>query len=91
MAESTNRLGEIFFHLFTHLCEGFPGGARVGFEMGIDISPSSNVNLTYVSDPATSYVKSIDQQESKNLNAKLGFDLTTSKGFSMMSISSTFL
>ena len=56
-----------------------------GFEMGIDISPSSNVNLTYVSDPATTYVKSIDQQESKNLNTKLGFDLTNSKGFSMMS------
>ncbi len=57
-----------------------------GFEMGIDISPSSNVNLTYVSDPATSYVKSIDQQESKNLNAKLGLDLTSSKGFSIMSL-----
>ena len=57
-----------------------------GFEMGIDISPSSNVNLTYVSDPATSYVKSIDQQETKNLNAKLGLDLTSSKGFSIMSL-----
>ena len=57
-----------------------------GFEMGIDISPSSNVNLTYVSDPATTYVKSIDQQASKNLNAKLGLDLTNSKGFSMMSL-----
>ena len=38
-----------------------------------------------MSDPNTVYAKSIDQQESKNLNAKFGFDLTTSKGFSMMS------
>ena len=56
-----------------------------GFEIGLDISPSSDVKLNYVSDPNTVYAKSIDQQESKNLNAKLGFDLTTSKGFSMMS------
>ena len=53
--------------------------------MGIDISPSSNVSLNYVSDPGTTYIKSIDQQENKNLNAKLGFDLTNSKGFSIMS------
>ena len=52
-----------------------------GFEIGLDISPSSDVKLNYVSDPNTVYAKSIDQQESKNLNAKLGFDLTTSKGF----------
>ena len=56
-----------------------------GFEIGLDISPSSDVKLNYVSDPNTVYAKSIDQQESKNLNAKFGFDLTTSKGFSMMS------
>ena len=56
-----------------------------GFEIGLDISPSSEVKLSYVSDPNTVYVKSIDQQESKNLNTKFGFDLTTSKGLSMMS------
>ena len=56
-----------------------------GFEIGLDISPSSEVKLHYVSDPNTIYAKSIDQQESKNLNAKFGFDLTTIKGFSMMS------
>ena len=56
-----------------------------GFEIGLDISPSSEVKLNYVSDPNTVYVKSIDQQESKNLNTKFGFDLTTSKGLSMMS------
>ena len=53
--------------------------------MGIDISPSSNVSLNYVSDPGTTYVKSIDQQESKNLNAKLGLDLVNINGFSMIS------
>ena len=53
--------------------------------MGIDISPSSNVSLNYVSDPGTKYVKSIDQQESKNLNAKLGLDLVNINGFSMIS------
>ncbi len=56
-----------------------------GFEIGLDISPSSEVKLHYVSDPNTVYAKSIDQQESKNLNAKFGFDLNTIKGFSMMS------
>ena len=31
----------------------------VGFEMGIDISPSSNVSLNYVSDPGTTYISNL--------------------------------
>ena len=55
-----------------------------GFELGLDLSPSSDVSLNYVSDPNTKYTKSIDQQGEKNVKGKVGFDLLTETGWSFM-------
>ena len=55
-----------------------------GFELGIDLSPSSDVSLNYVSDPNTKYTKSIDQQGEKSIKGKIGFDLLTNTGWSLM-------
>ena len=55
-----------------------------GFELGIDLSPSSDVSLNYVSDPNTKYTKSIDQQDEKSIKGKIGFDVLHNNGWSMM-------
>ena len=55
-----------------------------GFELGLDLSPSSDVSLNYVSDPNTKYTKSIDQQGEKNIKGKVGFDLLKENGWSLM-------
>jgi methionine-rich copper-binding protein CopC len=55
-----------------------------GFELGLDLSPNSDVSLNYVSDPNTKYTKSIDQQGEKNVKGKVGFDLLTENGWSFM-------
>ena len=55
-----------------------------GFELGIDLSPSSDVSLNYVSDPNTKYTKSIDQQDEKSIKGKIGFDILTNTGWSLM-------
>ena len=55
-----------------------------GFELGIDLSPSSDVSLNYVSDPNTKYTKSIDQQDEKSIKGKIGFDILTKTGWSLM-------
>ena len=55
-----------------------------GFELGIDLSPSSDVSLNYVSDPNTKYTKSIDQHGEKSVKGKIGFDILTRKGWSLM-------
>ena len=55
-----------------------------GFELGLDLSPNSDVSLNYVSDPNTKYTKSIDQQGEKNVKGKVGFDLLTETGWSFM-------
>ena len=55
-----------------------------GFELGLDLSPSSDVSLNYVSDPNTKYTKSIDQRGEKSIKGKIGFDLLTETGWSSM-------
>ncbi len=55
-----------------------------GFELGLNLSPSSDVSLNYVSDPNTKYTKSIDQQGEKNIKGKVGFDLLKENGWSLM-------
>ena len=55
-----------------------------GFELGLDLSPSSDVSLNYVSDPNTKYTKSIDQQGEKSIKGKVGFDLLKENGWSLM-------
>ena len=52
--------------------------------MGIDLSPSSDVSLNYVSDPNTKYTKSIDQQDEKSIKGKIGFDVLHNNGLSLM-------
>ncbi len=55
-----------------------------GFELGLDLSPSSDVSLNYVSDPNTKYTKSIDQQGEESIKGKIGFDLLNDNGLSLM-------
>ena len=55
-----------------------------GFELGLDLSPSSDVSLNYVSDPNSKYTKSIDQQGEKSIKGKVGFDLLKENGWSLM-------
>ena len=55
-----------------------------GFELGLHLSPSSDVSLNYVSDPNTKYTKSIDQHGEKSIKGKIGFDLLTNTGWSLM-------
>ena len=55
-----------------------------GFELGYDLSPSSDVTLNYVSDPNTNYSQSIDQEGEESLKGKIGFDLLTETGWSLM-------
>ena len=55
-----------------------------GFELGLDLSPNSDVSLNYVSDPNTKYTKSIDQQGEKSIKGKIGFDLLKENGWSLM-------
>ena len=55
-----------------------------GFELGLDLSPSSDVSLNYVSDPNTKYTKSIDQQGEESVKGKIGFDLLKDNGWSLM-------
>ena len=59
---------------------------NAGVELGIDFSPSSDVSITYVSDPNTVYIRSIDQQESKSGKVTLGFDIITQTGFSLSTL-----
>ncbi len=55
-----------------------------GFELGLDLSPSSDVSLNYVSDPNTKFTKSIDQQGEESVKGKIGFDLLKDNGWSLM-------
>ncbi len=57
-----------------------------GIELGLDISPSSDVSIKYVSDPNTTYTRSIDQQEPKSGKVKLGLDVITQTGFSLTTL-----
>ncbi len=57
-----------------------------GMELGLDFSPSSDAEITYVSDPNTKYTKSIDQQDvsgSVSGKTKIGFDILTKTGLSI--------
>ena len=64
--------------------ENFTIKPNGGLEIGLDISPSSEVKLNYVSDPNTVFVKSIEHKNEKLLNTNLGFDLTSNNGFSLI-------
>ena len=55
-----------------------------GFELGLDLSPNSDVSLNYVSDPNTKYTKSIDQHGEKSIKGKIGFDVLHNNGLSLM-------
>ena len=55
-----------------------------GFELGLDLSPNSDISLNYVSDPNTKYTKSIDQQGEESIKGKVGFDLLKDNGWSLM-------
>ena len=59
---------------------------NAGIELGLDFSPSSDASITYVSDPNTSYMRSIDQQKSKSGKVKLGLDIITNTGFSLSTL-----
>ena len=59
---------------------------NAGIELGLDFSPSSDASITYVSDPNTSYMRSIDQQKSKSGKVKLGLDIITQTGFSLSTL-----
>ncbi len=57
-----------------------------GMELGLDFSPSSDAEITYVSDPNTKYTKSIDQQDvsgSVSGKTKIGFDILSKTGLSI--------
>ncbi len=64
--------------------ENFTVKPNGGLEIGLDISPSSEVKINYVSDPNTIFIKSIEHKNEKLLNTNLGFDLTSNNGFSLM-------
>ena len=55
-----------------------------GLQLGLDLSPSSDVSLNYVSDPNTKHTKSIDQQDEESIKGKIGFDILTNTGWSFM-------
>ena len=55
-----------------------------GFELGLDLSPNSDISLNYVSDPNTKYTKSIDHQGEESIKGKVGFDLLKDNGWSLM-------
>tara|TARA_B100001142_G_scaffold208693_1_gene206834 strand:- start:37 stop:2406 length:2370 start_codon:yes stop_codon:yes gene_type:complete len=55
-----------------------------GLKLGLDLSPSSDVSLSYVSDPNTKHTKSIDQQDEESVKGKIGFDILTNTGWSFM-------
>ena len=59
---------------------------NAGIELELDFSPSSDASITYVSDPNTSYMRSIDQQKSKSGKVKLGLDIITQTGFSLSTL-----
>ena len=49
-----------------------------------DFSPSTNTNVSYVSDPNTDYFIRIGNQSSHNYKIGLGFDLSTISGWSII-------
>ena len=49
-----------------------------------DFSPSTNTNVSYVSDPNTDYFIRIGNQSAHNFKIGLGFDLSTISGWSVI-------
>ena len=49
-----------------------------------DFSPSTNTNVSYVSDPGTDYFVRIGNQSTHNYKAGLGFDFSTITGWSII-------
>ena len=56
----------------------------VRLEYTVDFSPSTNTNVSYVSDPNTDYFIRIGNQSTHNYKAGLGFDLSTVTGLSII-------
>ncbi len=60
-----------------------------GMEFGLDFSPSSDAEITYVSDPNTKYTRSIDQQDASgsiSAKTKIGLDVMAQTGWSMITL-----
>jgi len=53
-------------------------------EYGANFSPSSNVIVSYVSDPSTDYTLSIAHEATHNIRVGLGFDFITENGLTIM-------
>ena len=54
------------------------------FEYIVDFSPSTNTNVSYVSNPGTDYFVKIGNQSTHNYKAGLGFDFSTITGWSII-------
>ena len=60
-----------------------------GMEIGLDFSPTSDAEITYVSDPNTKYTRSIDQQDASGSitgKTKIGFDILSQSGLSLTTL-----
>ncbi len=60
-----------------------------GMEFGLDFSPTSDAEITYVSDPNTKYTRSIDQQDASGSisgKTKIGFDILAQTGLSIITL-----
>ena len=60
-----------------------------GMEVGLDFSPTSDAEITYVSDPNTKYTRSIDQQDASGSitgKTKIGFDILSQTGLSLITL-----
>ena len=58
-------------------------------ELGLDLSPTSDADITYVSDPNTKYTRSIDQQDTSGSisgKTKIGFDILAQTGLSIITL-----
>jgi len=60
-----------------------------GMELGLDLSPTSDADITYVSDPNTKYTRSIDQQDARgsiSAKTKIGLDMMSQIGWSIITL-----
>ena len=58
---------------------------RIGrLEYNGNFSPSTDATLSYISDPATNYTLDVSNEATHNLRSGIGFDLSNSNGFSLI-------
>ena len=58
---------------------------RIGrLEYNGNFSPSTDATLSYISDPATNYTLDVGNEATHNLRSGIGFDLSNSNGFSLI-------